>query len=159
MIRTIRRRFTDAVLWEGEAETVKDALHAAIAAKADLSGADLSGANVPPDALVTGETWREYLAEVVPALLVAGGKSLDTFAPHFNCHSWDNCPIAYAFDTRGLDGVPILLRRRADEFIRLFDSHLIPWPLPTAEQIDAAWAVKLAEIEKARAEHAKAVQA
>jgi hypothetical protein len=34
------------VLWEGEAETVKDALHAAIASGANLSGADLSRADL-----------------------------------------------------------------------------------------------------------------
>ncbi len=36
----------NSVIWEGEATTVKDAIHAAIAALADLSGADLSGANL-----------------------------------------------------------------------------------------------------------------
>src|SRR3990167_5216234 len=46
MIRTIRNCLTNAVIWEGEAETVKDALHAGIASRADLSGADLSGANL-----------------------------------------------------------------------------------------------------------------
>jgi hypothetical protein len=45
-IRTILNRFTNAVLWEGEAETVKDALHAAIASGANLSGADLSRADL-----------------------------------------------------------------------------------------------------------------
>jgi len=38
-------RWTDGgVIWEGDAATVKDALHAAIKARADLSGADLSRA-------------------------------------------------------------------------------------------------------------------
>jgi hypothetical protein len=51
VIRTITRWDTGAVIWSGEAETVKDARHAAIAAEADLSranlsGADLSGANL-----------------------------------------------------------------------------------------------------------------
>jgi hypothetical protein len=44
--RQIRDRWTDAVLWEGEAATVKDAIHAALKARADLSGANLSGANL-----------------------------------------------------------------------------------------------------------------
>ena len=46
VIRTITRWDTGAVIWSGEAETVKDAIHAAIAAGANLSGADLSGANL-----------------------------------------------------------------------------------------------------------------
>ena len=55
-IQRIVRRFNGSVLWEGEAATVKDAIHAAIAARAnlswanlsraDLSGADLSRANL-----------------------------------------------------------------------------------------------------------------
>jgi len=44
MHRQIKRWTDDAVIWEGDAETVKDALHAAIAAKADLRCADLTGA-------------------------------------------------------------------------------------------------------------------
>jgi hypothetical protein len=45
-IRTIRSRATDAVLWEGPAETVKDAIHAACAAGANLRRANLAGANL-----------------------------------------------------------------------------------------------------------------
>lgn len=53
MTRKILNRFTGAVIWEGEAETAKDALYAAISAKANLSGAtlswaDLSGATLCP---------------------------------------------------------------------------------------------------------------
>ncbi len=36
----------NSVIWEGEAATVKDAIHAAIAARANLSWANLSGANL-----------------------------------------------------------------------------------------------------------------
>ena len=46
MIRKILNRWTDAVIWEGEAETVKDAIHAAYAADADLRGADLRDADL-----------------------------------------------------------------------------------------------------------------
>ena len=155
MTRTILNRFSGAVIWKGKAKTVKDALHAAIAAKVDLSRANLSranlsGADLSPEALVTSELWRDYITQVVPALLVAGGKALDSFAPHFDCHSWDNCPIAYAFNAKGIEDVPILLKARAYEFVRLFDARLISWPLPTAEQMDAAWAVKQAEFKKAK---------
>lgn len=52
MIRTIRNRWNDSVIWEGEAATVKDAIHAAYVATdhdlrdADLTGADLTGAHL-----------------------------------------------------------------------------------------------------------------
>ena len=46
MTRTIRRWTDNGVIWEGEAETVKDALHRAIAAGADLRGADLTRADL-----------------------------------------------------------------------------------------------------------------
>ncbi len=165
MKRRISNRWTDAVLWEGKAETVKDAIHAALAAGADLGGADLGeadlggadlggadlrganlgGANLRGANLVganlrganlgraenvrlpTGETLNEYFAETVPALLTAGGKSLESFKEHWECHSWDNCPIAHAFDVNELRSVPLLLRPRADQFVMLFDAKQIPW--------------------------------
>ena len=118
--------------------------------RADLFGANLSRANLSRAnlsgakdlRLPTGETWTEYLTVTVPALLTAGGKSLDSFGPHFQCHSWDNCPMAYAFDTHDLSGVPLLLRPRAEQFIGFFDAKQIPWPLPgmaqPADPVEAA---------------------
>ena len=106
---------------------------------ADLRGANLGGAHLRGahlgggTRLSTGETWTEYLTEVVPALLTAGGKALDSFGPHFDCHSWDNRPMAYAFDAKSLTEVPILLRPRAEQFIYFFDAKQIPWPLPVSE--------------------------
>ena len=44
MTRTIRRWTDNATIWTGEAETMKDAIHQAIAARADLTGADLTRA-------------------------------------------------------------------------------------------------------------------
>ena len=155
MQRRILRWWDDKVLWEGEAETVKEAIHAALAAGANLTGANLRGANLRDanltgadlrganlrDAknlrLPTGETWIEYLTETVPALLQAGGKPLTDFAKAWQCHSWDNCPMAHAFDGHGIADVPILLRPRAEQFIQLFDARQIPWPLPTREQMEA----------------------
>ena len=170
MQRRILKWWDGAVLWEGEAETVKDAIHAALASGAHLTGADLTGADLRradltgahltgahlTDAnltganlrgadltgadnlrLPTGETWIEYLTETVPALLQAGGKPLTDFAKAWECHSWDNCPMAHAFDGHGIEDVPILLRPRAKQFIQLFDAHQIPWPLPTREQMEA----------------------
>ena len=97
---------------------------------ATLGGADLRSAkNVR---LPTGETWDQYLAETVPALLTAGGQSLESFADHFVCHTWENCPMAHAFGAHDLSGVPLLLRPRAEQFIQFFDAGQIPWPLPVA---------------------------
>ena len=101
---------------------------------ANLRGANLRGANLRGAKnlhLPTGETWDEYLTETVPALLTAGGKSLESFAELFQCHSWDNCPMAHAFDGHSITDVPILLRPRAEQFVQLFDAKQIPWPLPT----------------------------
>lgn len=146
---TIRRWSDDSVLWEDEAETIKDAIRAALMAGADLRGADLCGANLRGadlrdadlrDAdlcgaenlrLPTGETWDEYLTVTVPALLTAGGQSLESFAEHWQCHTWDNCPMAHAFRGASLEDVPVLLRPRAEQFIQFFDANHIPWPLPT----------------------------
>jgi uncharacterized protein YjbI with pentapeptide repeats len=102
---------------------------------ANLRGANLVRANGRPVRLSTGETWDEYLTETLPALLVAGGKSLESFAEHWQCHSWENCPMAHAFSATDLMTVPILFRPRADQFIQFFDANLIPWPLPTKEDL------------------------
>lgn len=132
MIREIRSWQTGKVLWIGKAETVKNAIHLAIASGADLRSADLGGAQMSAR-IETGETWHEYLTEVVPAFLTAGGKTLESCAEHFNCHDWTNCPTAHAFSTHDLSGVPMLLRPRAEQFIRYFDCGLITWPLPVRE--------------------------
>lgn len=141
---TIRRYLDDKVLYEApQAETVKEAVEQAVADRANLSGANLVRANLVRanlgDAnligahligarLPTGETWAEYLTEVVPALLTAGGKELAAVATkeHWDCHTWSNCPMAAAFGTETLSGVPALLRPRAQQFIQLFDAGLIP---------------------------------
>lgn len=113
-------------------------LYGANLSGADLSGANLSGANLygaylrganlTGCTLPTGDKWEEYLSDVVPALLTAGGKPLDSFVEPWKCHTWENCPMAWAFDGNGLDDVPILLRPRAEQFIQFFDAGLIPCP-------------------------------
>ena len=42
----IKHWLTGAILWEGEAPTLKDALEAAVAARANLTGANLAGADL-----------------------------------------------------------------------------------------------------------------
>ena len=136
----IKNWWSAAVLWEGEAADLRDAVLQAVAADANLRDADLTGANLR-DAksvrLPTGELLDEYFNQTLPALLTAAGKSLDSFKPHWECHSWDNCPMAHAFDAHDLSGVPLLLRPRAQQFVKLFDARQIPWERVQAA-IDAA---------------------
>jgi hypothetical protein len=106
---------------------------------ADLSGADLSGANLSGakieevSVMPYGGTWLSYLDEVVPSLLTSGGKSLADVATeeHWSCHSWENCPMAAAFDANSEEETPLLLRSRVREFVQLFDAKLIPRPKAT----------------------------
>ena len=97
---------------------------------ANLRGAYLSGAYLGGATMPGGETWEEYLSEVVPALLVAGGHPLAEVATEraWACHDWANCPMAGAFDAHSVDDVPLLHRPRAVEFIQFFDARLIPRP-------------------------------
>src|SRR3990167_9395047 len=115
----------------GDANLGDAALGDANLGGADLRGADLGGAKNISTAknmcLPTGETWDEYLRDVVPALLTSGGKTLESFQEHWKCHSWDNCPMAHAHSTSNLEGVPALLRPRAVQFIQFFDGRQIPW--------------------------------
>jgi len=107
---------------------------------ADLTGADLTGA-VLRDAVLTGAVltdavlsdgvrWDEYLREVVPALLVAGGRALVEVATPdvWACHAWNNCPMHAAFGASGTHEVPALYRGQAERFVQLFDAGLIPLP-------------------------------
>jgi hypothetical protein len=97
--------------------------------RANLDGASLDGASLNGATIIeTGETWKQYLSEIVPALLIAGGRALADVLTreHWDCHSWENCPMAAAFSTKSVSGVPLLLKPRADQFIRYFDSKLIP---------------------------------
>jgi len=94
-------------------------------AGANLAGADLSGAILP-----TGETWETYLKDVVPALLCAGGKTVVDIVSggHWDCHTWDNCPMAAAFGVNNVESVPTLWCPRVRQFIQFFDAKLIPVP-------------------------------
>ncbi len=96
---------------------------------ANLRGADLRGAKIHGETILrAGLTWREYLADVVPALLQAGGRSLAEVATpeHWTCHTWTNCPMAVAFGARSLAEVPALYRGEASLFVTLFDAGALP---------------------------------
>ena len=113
---------------------------------ANLQGAYLRGANLQGANLPTGETWEQYLGEVVPALCTAGGVSLEEVTAHWSCHTWSNCPMAAAFRTTDIDGVPVLLRPRAEQFIHFFDNNLIEMTVTDGVvTFSSPVAVKLAE--------------
>ncbi len=110
---------------------------------ANLVRASLDGANLDGARLSDGVLWADYLSEIVPALCVAGGKSLADVATeeHWNCHQWGSdgkalgCPMAVAFDAKSLDEIPKLHRWQASRFIQFFDAHLIPLPvIPAAPE-------------------------
>ena len=97
---------------------------------ANLTGANLTGANLTGAVIPEGIRWEEYLSGVVPSLLTAGGKDIAALvgARAWECHTWRNCPMAEAFSVGDPCDVPVLLRPRAAEFVRYFDSGLIPAP-------------------------------
>ncbi|AGY57116.1 pentapeptide repeat-containing protein [Gloeobacter kilaueensis] len=115
-------------------------LYGANLTRASLEGANLEGAKLgketkisPETRLPTGELWSEYLAEVVPALCTAGGRKLEEVAGHWDCHTWENCPMAAAFGVQGIEEIPLLFRPRAQQFVPLFDAGLIPCPVARSE--------------------------
>jgi len=95
--------------------------------RADLSRADLSRADLP-----TGETFEQYLTDVVPGYLASGGKQLaDAPSNVWECHDWSNCPTAWAFTCNQADDVPILLWPRRDQFIQMWDAKLLSYDSET----------------------------
>jgi uncharacterized protein YjbI with pentapeptide repeats len=96
---------------------------------ADLGGADLGDADLGDDAILSdGVVWKSYVDELVPALLQAGGRSLDEMAQPriWECHSWENCPMAEAFGVHDLSNIPALYRAPANLFIQFFDARVAP---------------------------------
>jgi len=105
---------------------------------ADFSGADFSGANFSGAILRGGLKWERYLAELVPALLTAGGKTLEEVVTQaWDCHSWENCPMAVAFGVHKIADIPPLYQHEAAFFIQLFDAKQIPNPLAPKTEVTA----------------------
>ncbi len=100
-------------------------LTGAVLYSADIVHANLTGATMP-----FGETWEDYLAKVVPALLIAGGKDLKQILDSgcWDCHDWKNCPMYEAFGIDSPEEGPALLIPRIKEFVMFFDAELIPKP-------------------------------
>lgn len=91
--------------------------------EADLRRASLVGATLTGATLPTGETFEEYLEEVVPELLAAAGRLEDALSPAvWECHDWTNCPMAAAFRARMVRAAPRLLQPRIWQFIQLYDA-------------------------------------
>src|SRR5690606_33899196 len=113
-------------------------------AGANLAGANLAGAyladakNMPDFTMPDGLKFSEYLRDVVPALLTAGGKTLDEIRASgaWDCHDWSNCPMHVAFGITDPSQGPPLLRGRIMEFITYFDAKMIP--APWASEAEAA---------------------
>jgi hypothetical protein len=149
------KKLSGDVIYSAEANTVAALLALAIKDGISLYGANLRGAKLEDanledanlrdanlegaNKIETGESWETYLAETVPALLVAGGKHLSDIltAKVWDCHSWENCPMATAFDVHSVADIPVLLRPRAEQFIRYFDAKLIPMEMVGKQEVKA----------------------
>lgn len=143
MLMEIRHRETQEVLFSQEATTFKPVIEAAVSAQAHLRGADLREAdlawanlrgahlagvkNAASMILPTGETLAVFRKQVVPALLAAGGHLVPEAA--WQCHDWQNCPMACAFRVRRLEDIPPLYRPRVEPFVYLYDQGLIHQPI------------------------------
>jgi hypothetical protein len=96
---------------------------------ADLSRADLSRADLSRTNLPSGETFEQYNEVVIKELCTVTGKSLEDVAKHWDCHNWDNCPMAFVFDVKSENNIPLLYKPRVMEFIQYFDAKLLPKPV------------------------------
>jgi hypothetical protein len=126
----IPHRYTNATLYtSATAEDIPSSAVEAVKAGANLGGANLYEKTVMPG----GETWKQYLEEVVPALLTAGRKSLEEIltTKQWECHDWANCPMAAAYGISEVSEGPRLLQPRIREFIHFLDAGLIPLPEAT----------------------------
>ena len=113
-------------------------LSGAYLSHADLSRANLSRADLRDANLSGGFKWEQYLSELVPALLTAGGKTLaEVVTQSWDCHSWENCPMAVEFGVHEIADIPLLYQREAAFFIQLFDAKQIPNPLTPKTEVPA----------------------
>ena len=96
---------------------------------ANLPGANLRGANLRGATLPTGEQFEQWIQTSLAVLYQAGGVPLAVVADAWNCHSWDNCPMAVAFGVHGIQGIPVKWQAQAAQFVLLFDAGLIQPPV------------------------------
>ena len=55
-------------------------------------------------------------------------KYFEEVAAAWECHQWENCPMAVAYDIRGPDEAPVLVRPWVRLFVQLFDAKLLKRP-------------------------------
>lgn len=96
--------------------------HAEFNRQTKVQGIKLAGANL------TGESWEEYLHDFLPEFLQSEGVPLSITAEAWDCHQWDRCPIATAFNIHDPDDAPEDKIKRVDQFVILYDLGLIPKP-------------------------------
>ena len=147
-------QLSKSVLYKADCSDVREAVVQAVRDGANLTWANLYGANLTranltwanlddSTRLPTGETWQEYREVILPALCTAAGKTLDEVAAAWDCHEWSNCPMHVAFDFDGdfdTQDVPAsvqLLKPRIDQFVQLFDAKLLPCPCELASIVSA----------------------
>jgi hypothetical protein len=69
---------------------------------------------------------RAFVNADLISLLSAGGRIEEALKPeHWECHEWQNCPMAAAFGVVNLDQIPSKWRDKAEFFARQFDCGLI----------------------------------
>ena len=69
---------------------------------------------------------EEFVAIDLLPLLAAGNHLEEALKPeHWECHKWQNCPMAAAFGVTQLEQVPSEWREKAEFFVRQFDLGLI----------------------------------
>ncbi len=95
---------------------------------ADLCLTNLSGANLTNTTLPNGQMYEEYL-KTLPELFTATGRKFEEIVTkkRWDCHSWGNCPMAAVFSVNNLKQIPDKWRKRAYEFITLFDGGALPF--------------------------------
>lgn len=107
---------------------------------ADLCGADLGDANLRGANLrgakdsgrgalvLPGVQFSEFVEEVVPELLIGGGKKLEEVANErtWLCHEWSNCPLHEAYGAKSTADIPARWRPFVYVFVALYDSGAIP---------------------------------
>ena len=142
--RLNRTHLIRAELWGADLRGAR--LEGAILEKANLSGADLSGsllaganlrgARFSAATRVDEGLWVQYLAEVVPELCTAGGRTLNEVATAWGRHDWRACPMHVAFGITSLEEAPPFYRPAIQRFVQFFDAGLIPNPATAPAESD-----------------------
>ena len=98
--------------------------------RANLNGTNFSDANLTSTILPNGQIYAEYL-KTLPKLFTATGRKFEEIVTkdHWNCHHWDNCPMAVVFSVRSLSEIPATWRQRVKDFITYFDARMLPFEI------------------------------